>query len=147
MNLQLKNADLLNVQQEINSLLSSKIKIRLDDGSILEQPVVKSLKLKFYLIDLLQKTTDLLKPFNSLKDELIKEKGTPIENGGFKLNQFKEGADLNAITENDLTDEFKDYLELANQTVDITFASIPVELFEAVETENVYPTLLKFVKL
>lgn len=129
--LQLKNGDLLNAQSEINSLL----------------PKIKSLKLKFYLIDLLEKSNDSLKAFTKLKDELIKEKGEPIEGGGFKLNQFKEGIIPENATEDDLTDAFKEYIELLNQEVSITFASIPIDLFESVESDTNYPTLLKFVKL
>lgn len=131
MNLTLKNGDLLNLQQEINNLI----------------PGIKSLKLKFYLTDLFEKSSNSLKTFNKLKEELIKEKGEEVEGGGYKLNQFKPGVDQATATEEDLTDEFKDYLELLSQDVDITFASIPVDLFESIETDVNYPTLIKFVKL
>ena len=131
MNLQLKNGDLLNAQQEISNLI----------------PSIKSLKLKFYLTDLFEKTNYSLKAFTKLKDELIKEKGIPTEDGGVKLNQFKEGITPETATEADLTDEFKEYIELLGQDVEITFASIPIDLFDLIESEKTYPTLVKFIKL
>ena len=131
MNLTLKNADLLNLQHEINQLV----------------PSVKSLKLKFYLTDLFEKSKISLKAFEKLKEELIKEKGEPQEGGGFVLKQFKEGFTAENATEEAVTDEFKEYVDLLSQEVDITFASIPIELFEGIDSDAIYQTLLKFVKL
>jgi hypothetical protein len=132
MNLELTNNELLMLQEEIKDALP---KINKEGG----QP------LKFLLTTLFEKANDSLKPFNKLKEEFIKEKGTPTENGGYSLKQLKDNT-LPPSEEN-TTDEFKEFLELLNQKTDITFKQISLIFFEKLSSESIYSILPKFVEL
>jgi len=132
MELTIKNGDLLTLQNEINSVL----------------PKTKNTVLKFYLTALFEKSIDALKPFNKLKEGIIKEYGTEEENGNVSIKQFKtEGLDPRFAKESDLTEEFKKYLELINQETTISYKTIPVKEFDKIESDEVYIILNKFVNL
>jgi hypothetical protein len=132
MNIELTNSELTTLLQEINGAIPQISK----EGG---QP------LKFNLAVLFQKATDALKPFEKLKEEFIKEKGTSTEDGGYTLKQLKY--ETLPPSDNNFTDEFKEFLELLNQKVEITFKKIPVSYFEKLNSEAVYPILSKFVEL
>lgn len=132
MKLELTNNELTSLLQEINGAIPQISK----EGG---QP------LKFTLTVLFQKTQDALKPFEKLKEEFIKEKGIPSDNGGYSLKQLKD--ESLPPTDDNLTDDFKEFLELLNQKTEITFKMIPVSYFEKLNSDAVYPILSKFVEL
>lgn len=132
MKLELTNNELTTLLQEINSAIPLISKV----GG---QP------LKFNLAVLFQKASEALKPFDKLKEEFLKEKGTPTENGGYTLKQLIY--ETLPPTDDNFTEEFKEFLELLNQKVDITFKMIPISYFETLHSESVYPVLSKFVEL
>ena len=132
MKLELTNNELTSLLQEINGAIPQISK----EGG---QP------LKFTLTVLFQKATDALKPFDKLKEEFIKEKGIPSDNGGYSLKQLKD--ESLPPTDDNLTDNFKEFLELLNQKTEITFKMIPVSYFEKLNSDAVYPILSKFVEL
>jgi hypothetical protein len=132
MKLELTNNELTGLQQEIQNALP---KINKEGG----QP------LKFHLTVLYEKASESLKPFNKLKEEFIKEKGTQTEDGGYTLQQYK---DISLPpTENNFTEEFKEFTELLNEKTEITFKLIPISYFEKLNSEAIYPILSKFVEL
>ena len=132
MTLELTNNQLNGLQQEINSALPLIPK----EGG---QP------LKFHLTMLFEKAAEALKPFNKLKEEFIKEKGIKQEDGGYSLQQLKEPT--LPPTDDNITEEFKEFLELLNQKVEITFKMIPISYFEKLNSEAIYQILPKFVEL
>jgi hypothetical protein len=132
MKLELTNSELTTLLQEINGALPQISK----EGG---QP------LKFHLAVLFQKATDVLKPFEKLKEEFIKEKGEPSDNGGYSLKQLKD--ETLPPSDDNFTDDFKEFLELLNQKVEISFKMIPVSYFEKLNSESIYPVLSKFVEL
>jgi len=132
MNLELTNNELASLQQEINDALPKIIK----EGG---QP------LKFHLTVLFTKVEEALKPFNKLKEEFLKEKATQKEDGSYSIRQLKD--EKLPPSEDNITDEFKEFLELLNQKVEITFKMIPISYFEKLESETIYTILPKFVEL
>ena len=130
MTLTLTNRELEVLIDEINDAVS---KVEKEGG----QP------LKFHLVSIFEKTTTALKPFYKLKEELVKEKGIATENGGFTLQQLKDNT--LPSTDDNLTDEFKEYVDLLKQEVDITFKMIPISYLDKLTSDGVYSILPKFV--
>ena len=131
MKVTLTNGALLNLQKEINDIISST------DDSVL----------KFYLISIHEATLTLLKAFNTVRDELLNAKATKDESGNFILKQINDDIDPALATEADFTDEYKEYLELLALEVEVTATSIPIKQFSEFKSKTVYPLLAKFVKL
>jgi len=130
--MELTNNELSILVEEINDAIG---KISKEGG----QP------LKFNLTVLFEKALEGIKPFNKLKEEFLKEKGTPGENGTYYIPQVIDKD--KPITEDNLTTEFKEFLDLLNQKVEITFKMIPVSYFEKLNSDKLYPILSKFVEL
>lgn len=131
MQLTLTNGEALTLQAEINNVL---------------QLTTKTV-VRFYLTNLFEKAASALKAFNKVKEELIKDKATKDDEGNMVIKQYKDGVDPEKATEDDLTDGFKEYLDLLKLEISITYKPIPVELFVDIDSAAVYPILTKFIDL
>ena len=131
MQLTLTNGEALTLQAEINNMLQ-----------LTTETVVR-----FYLTNLFEKATSALKAFNKVKEELIKNKATKDEDGNMVIKQYNDGVDPQKATDDDLTEGFKEYLELLKLEISITYKPIPVEHFAKIQSKDVYPILTKFIDL
>ena len=132
MTIELTNNELSILVEEINNALPNIDK----NGG---QP------LKFNLTVLFEKVNEALIPFNKLKDDFIKENGIKQENGNYTIKKLiNENLPDN---EDNITEEFKEFLTLINQKVQISFKPIPIIYFEKLNSELIYPILSKFVEL
>ena len=131
MQITLTNGEILTLQAEINTVLQ----------------ITKKTVARFYLTSLFEKTTDALKPFTKVKEDLIKEKATKDDEGNMVIKQYKEGVDPKNATEADLTEGFKEYLELLKLDATLEVKPIPVSNFEGLESDAIFPILTKFIEL
>jgi hypothetical protein len=123
MKLELTNNELTILLEEINKALP---KINKEGG----QP------LKLHLTTLFQKVSDVLIPFNNVKNEFIKDKGVLKDDGTYILRRLKDETEHDV--DSNITDEFKEF---------ITFKMIPISYFEKLISDDVFPILSKFVEL
>jgi len=113
----------------------------------LNLPSEGTLVLSLYLGCILDDIKSKLKPFEEVKDKFLKEKAVLQDDGSYTIKQFRnEVEDLKATYE-DLTEEFKEYLELLNEELDITIKQIPIKHFEVVSSiAGSFKMLHKLVK-
>jgi hypothetical protein len=104
---------------------------------------------KFHLTSLGAKLEDALKPFETLRKELLEKYTKPETEGGTprELKTFKdETAEIK-----EFTDEFKAFQEelkpVLDQEVEFSFTPIKMGLLEKIETDQNFPFLYKVVEL
>ena len=114
--------------------------------------IIKNMELKIYLIELTQKVTQALEPFNTIKKEFLEnEENRTLSEDGQRFSIIDWNA-LPPLEDGDISRDGKEnpadaWYKLVSKEVEITFTPVPSSLFAKVESDSLYPTLNKFIKI
>lgn len=138
-----KNHDLLTLQLECADIIGQT-----DDST-----------LKFYMTALFEKASDLLKPFNKLKEELFKKYGTENSKGELQVKKYEvdipeelsdeERAEMEKVLEpREEFIKFKaEHDKLIEIEIPVDYHPINISIFQGFKTAGNYPTVMKFTDL
>lgn len=143
--IKLKNGELQKLSQEIQLFSQELVKEETNEKGEKVQ-VNPGFLPKFHLNNLLSILNPIFKNLEDTRIEMVIKYGKEdSEHGGaISVPEFVEGSE----TEN--TQEFKDfkkdYEELLDTEVEVSFAPFPLSVAQNLKTDRFYPTLYKFIK-
>jgi len=139
------------LEAELNGVTNQQTGEQLSKGLLSEK--IK-LTTKYWLHDLNKKVAAEKESVEKLKEELIKKYGTASEDGTISIPMFINEVideDTKEVTSREINPDFvkfqNDFNSLLNEERELEYKEFKLEDFENVETDGVYNTFFKLIKV
>ena len=139
------------LEAELNGVTNQQTGEVLSKGLLSEK--IK-LTTKYWLHDLNKKVAAEKESVEKLKEELIKKYGTASEDGAISIPRFINEVideDTKEIVSREINPDFvkfqNDFNSLLNEERELEYKEFKLEDFENVETDGVYSTFFKLIKV
>jgi len=146
----LKLYEFYNLDAELNGVVNQQNGEVVSKGLLAEK--IK-LTTKYWLTDLAKKIADEKKAVEALKEELIKKHGEADENGSISIPMYinivsnEEGEVVAKDINPKYVDFQNDFNSLLQEDKEVEYKPFKLDEFDNVETEGVYNTFFKLVKV
>lgn len=104
-----------------------------------------NMSIKFDLNKILTELTTIVEGFEKLRNELIKDLGTELEDGSVSIPQTIEDENGEKVVNENFKKFMEQILEFERRSFEIEVPELKMSLFENLETEDYYGVFFKLI--